>query len=75
MVVKIDYSKCMGPIKCGKCLAICPLKVFLDVPEGKFKPYREPENRRVVPYYDALCNSCNSCVKICPKKCIFIFLK
>jgi len=69
-MVKIDNSKCLGADKCGKCMKICPVGVFMNVPVGKFRSGVEPECFEIVPYYDAVCYACGACVKVCPVKCI-----
>ncbi len=69
-MVEIDQSKCLGADKCGKCMEICPVGVFMNVPIGKFKPNTEPSDFEVLPYYNISCYACGACVKVCPAKCI-----
>ncbi|MBD3255198.1 MAG: hypothetical protein GF383_08905 [Candidatus Lokiarchaeota archaeon] len=72
--ISIDYSKCIEPEKCGKCLTACKQTVFnltfLD------KDYHNPKKWRVIPIFPQLClvvqNKCNSCIVICPEKAISI---
>lgn len=68
--IKIDYSKCTQPEECRKCLNVCEPAVFnlvfLD------KEYTDPKIWKVVPVFTQLCNGCNLCVEICPKKAIFV---
>ncbi len=70
MVIKIDHSKCLSADKCGKCMRICPLGVFMKVPVGKFNPEKPPEKFRIEPFFEEICDGCKACVRICPVKCI-----
>jgi ferredoxin len=70
MVIKINHKKCIGAEKCGKCLHICPLGVFMNVPMGKYIPHEKPKKYKIVPYFKDICNNCGACVKVCPERCI-----
>ena len=72
MVVEIDYTKCLGAEKCGKCLKICPLGVFTNMPTGKYNPKKPPEDYQIKPSFKEICNKCEACVKVCPKGCIIL---
>lgn len=70
MVIRVDNKKCLGAENCGKCLHICTLGVFMNVPLGKFNSKKPPEKYIVVPYFRNVCNRCMACLNICPEKCI-----
>jgi len=85
MVIKIDHKKCIGAEKCGKCLEICPMTVFMNVPCDKHKYIKslisnkrvnkrdhgkKPYMYEIVPYFQDVCNGCGLCEKNCPTRCI-----
>ena len=73
-MVKIIIGKeCLGGHKCAKCAKLCPLGVFVVVPEDKFEEGKKPKEYGIRSYYRELCNGCNICVDNCPVKCIKIF--
>lgn len=72
MVININYNKCLGADKCGKCLKICPMGVFTKVPIGKYIYPNPPKEHKIVPYFWDICNNCGACIKICPKDCILL---
>lgn len=72
MVIQINYNKCLGAEKCGKCLKVCPQGVFMNVPEGRFEFGKEPKRRKIVPFFREFCNKCGLCVKNCPQNAILL---
>jgi len=74
MVVKINLKKCLGAKKCGKCLKICPVGVFMNVPIGAYTGDVWKTKYKIVPYFKELCNNCKACQKVCPTNCISLKL-
>ena len=72
MVIKIDYERCLGAKKCGKCMYECPLGVFSYVPVGKFIPQKLPDKFKIIPFFEDICNGCGICVNVCPSECIIL---
>jgi len=75
--ISIDYTKCIAPPKCRKCLQVCHLNVFRafpPIPDRKGfseKWFLDPEKKwRVYPYWTFMCIGCNKCVDLCPVKAI-----
>ncbi len=69
MKVSVDMSKCVGAMRCAKCLNICPATVFAMYPKEvkMFEPSKEWE---IIPDLEPLCIGCMKCVDICPGKAI-----
>jgi NAD-dependent dihydropyrimidine dehydrogenase PreA subunit len=60
----------MGAEKCGACMHICPMGVFMNVPVGKFVPGKMAEKFEIVPFFLDQCNACGACVKVCKERAI-----
>jgi NAD-dependent dihydropyrimidine dehydrogenase PreA subunit len=60
-VVKIDYSNCIG---CMKCYDLCPMDVYTW----------DTENKKPVVTYEEECWMCGICWMDCPKRAIDIRL-
>ena len=70
MNIKINHAKCIGAEKCGKCMEICPLGVFMNVPSDKFVYSKKPKGYKIKPYFIDVCNGCGKCIQVCPERCI-----
>lgn len=70
-VAEVNVKKCEDPLKCRKCLVICPTSVFIvgGTMTYKFKETPSKEFKVYGRYYDR-CTGCMECVKICPEKAI-----
>ncbi|HEY4715916.1 MAG TPA: ferredoxin family protein [bacterium] len=73
MQIVIDYSKCISPLDCAKCLEICSEAVFIIKPM-KVEKFKETSagDYKLFPVYDSMCNGCTDCVKVCPVSAIEI---
>lgn len=71
--IQIDYKKCKNPLKCRRCLQVCPSVVFQVFPI-KVEKFKEtgPEDFRVAPLYTPECTGCMECVQVCPKNAIAV---
>jgi len=70
--VNVDNEKCLGPLKCRKCLQICPQAVFFTYPT-KRERNKICDEWRILPTHERLCTGCvDLCVKVCPTKAIKI---
>ncbi len=70
--IEIDGDKCISPMKCGKCLRICPGGVvLLSVPKYNEK-FRECsyDDFTVIAHNRPACIACMKCVEVCPVNCI-----
>ena len=68
--ILINYSKCIAPQDCRKCLEICqPAVLVLTFVDNDF---HAPENWRIVPAFPKLCIKCDECTLICPENAITI---
>jgi NAD-dependent dihydropyrimidine dehydrogenase PreA subunit len=65
MNVKIDNSKCLGPLKCKKCLQVCPAACFTCYPKNRERGKMCDEWLLTAAYVDQ-CSGCGECEKICP---------
>ena len=62
--VKVDNNKCVNPLKCGKCMRVCPTAAFRTYP---------PEVRKRGKIYDKWllmcisleCIGCGKCEEVC----------
>lgn len=71
--IVIDYKKCKNPLRCRRCLEVCPsvvLQVF-PVKVAKFKE-TDPEDFRITPLYTPECTGCMECLRACPKNAISV---
>jgi ferredoxin len=64
MEVEIDLSKCIGPLRCGKCLQICQLAIFACYPLKRERG-KICDDWGLTAAYIALCTGCRECEKIC----------
>lgn len=71
--IRIEQDQCLSPLKCGKCLKICPSVVLLSVPKYNQK-FRECsyEDFTVIVHNRPACTVCMKCVEACPVNCITI---
>ncbi len=69
--ITIEQDKCISPMKCGKCLQICPTVVLLSVP-GYNQKFRECsyDDFTVIVHNRPACTACMKCVEVCPVDCI-----
>ncbi len=70
--IEIDQDKCISPMKCGKCLRVCPGGVvLLSVPKYNEK-FRECsyDDFTVIVHNRPACIVCKKCVEVCPVNCI-----
>jgi NAD-dependent dihydropyrimidine dehydrogenase PreA subunit len=69
--IEIEQDKCISPLKCGKCLHVCPAVVLLSVPKYNEK-FRECtyDDFTVVVHNRPACIACMKCVEACPVDCI-----
>jgi len=72
----IDYSKCLVPFYCKKCILACPQAVFQVRPVKlvKFKETdpQEPGSFKLTADYVDKCVICNRCVEVCPENALQI---
>lgn len=65
--IGIDYDLCKDPLRCRKCLSVCPSVVFVCGPTKIWKGREtDPEEYRIVGRYFDKCSGCGDCVKVCP---------
>ncbi len=71
--IEIEQDKCISPLKCGKCLQVCPGVVMFAVPKYNEK-FRECsyEDYTVMVHNRPACTVCMKCVDVCPVDCITI---
>ena len=72
--IEINQDKCISPMRCGKCLRVCPGGVvLLSAPKFNEK-FREcgPEDFTVIVHNRPACLACKKCVDICPVNCISV---
>lgn len=67
-MVKIDYSKCTEPEKCGRCLKVCSPQVFVIYPREKDAV--NPKEWVVDSVWEEFCTQCGLCVRECPKNAL-----
>ncbi len=70
--MKIKVDGCLNPADCVKCVSTCPAKIFVLKPVGTKKLSDYVKEWKISTIFEDLCNGCNSCVDICPNKCISI---
>jgi ferredoxin len=72
--IEIDEDKCISPLKCGKCLRVCPGGVVLLCAPKYNEKFRECayEDFTVIVHNRPSCIACNKCVDVCPVDCIKI---
>ena len=71
--IEIEQEKCLSPMKCGKCLHVCPTVVLVSIPKYNQK-FREcaDEDFTVIVHNRPACTVCLKCVEVCPVGCIHI---
>ncbi len=75
-VTELNPATCIG---CGRCYKVCPRDVFelverseldLDDAEMDDDDFDDDDNMMVMVISNAMdCIGCQSCAKVCPKKC------
>ena len=72
--IEVDADKCISPLKCGKCLRICPGGVVLLSTPKYNEKFRECgyEDFTVVVHNRPSCIACMKCVEVCPVDCISV---
>ena len=60
--LKIDVERCIGVSRCGKCLKVCPVKIFAI---GDEHPVSIAEN-------EDECTLCDLCLEVCKPDAIRI---
>lgn len=71
--IEIDQDKCISPLKCGKCLQICPTVVLYSVPKYNEKFHEcSYDDFTIVVNNRPACLACMKCVEVCPVDCIKI---
>lgn len=69
--IGIDYTLCIDPLVCRKCLSVCPSVVFVCGPTKIWKGRETETNEyRIVGRYFDKCSGCGDCVKVCPNNAI-----
>jgi ferredoxin len=71
--IEVDQAKCLSPMKCGKCLHVCPDVVLISVPKFNEK-FREcsDDDFTISVHNRPACTGCMKCVEVCPVDCIKI---
>lgn len=69
-MIEIDYSRCVVPFDCKKCLEVCPQAVFqvhaVKVERLKETDKKEPGAYKLFAAFRDKCSLCNDCVEVCP---------
>jgi len=71
--IKIDYTKCIQPKECRKCVNLCPGGVFMLYFTDK--DFYNPKHYIVDAVLSQLCSYCGKCVEICPENAISLKVK
>lgn len=70
--MNLKINGCTDPLRCKKCLDICPAKVIILKPVNSKGSYSDLKTWRLSMIFKTFCNGCLKCVEVCEKKYILV---